>query len=317
PVALVTGITGQDGSLLVERLLAEGYVVHGVVRPGEPGLPPGDAAGLVLHELEITDSDRVIGLLREVAPDEVYNLAGVSSVAASWNAPVETGLVNGVAVASILEGALRVAEDCGRAPAVVQATSAEIFGWPVTAPQDESTPVAPISPYGASKAYAHHLVRTYRARGVRASSCILYNHESTRRPETFVTRKITAGVARIARGEQSGLVMGNLDARRDWGWAPDYVDAIVRAARLGQGDDFVVATGEAHSVADFVSAAFARVGVQDWRPYVSTDPRFARPVDAPELVGDASKARRVLGWAPTVTFGELVARMVEHDLQGA
>jgi len=313
PVALVTGVSGQDGSLLVERLVAEGVAVHGLVRPDDPE-PPAAAPGVTLHEADLSDPGALVALVRRLEPDEVYNLAGLSSVAASWAEPILTAQVNGVAVAALLEGARQVAEARGRSPRVVQASSAEIFGWPDSAPQDEATPVRPVSPYGAAKAYAHHIVGSYRARGVHASSCILYNHESTRRPTTFVTRKITSGVAAVARGEATTLVLGNMDARRDWGWAPDFVDAMVRAARHDEGDDFVIATGQAHSVADFVRVAFACVGIADWRDRVTTDPRFARPVDAPELVGDPSKAARVLGWRPTVTFEEIVRRMVEHDV---
>ena len=182
----------------------------------------------------------------------------------------------------------------------MQASSAEIFGAPPRVPQDETTPLRPLSPYGAAKAYAHHLVGVYRAQGLRACSCVLYNHESPRRPETFVTRKITAGVARIARGLQDELAMGNLDARRDWGWAPDYVQAMVLAARADRGRDYVVATGVSHSVRDFVEAAFLAAGIDDWERRVTLDQRFVRPNDAPELVGDASRARELLGWEPTV-----------------
>jgi GDPmannose 4,6-dehydratase len=196
----------------------------------------------------------------------------------------------------------------------VQASSAEIFGRTSRVPQDETTPVRPLTPYGAAKAYAHHLVGVYRARGLHASSCILYNHESPRRPQTFVTRKISVAAARIARGLQDELAMGNLDARRDWGWAPDYVGAMMSAARDPLGRDYVIATGISHSVRDFVAAAFRAAGISDWEKYVTLDPRFARPSDAPELVGDSTRAREMLGWSPTVTFDEVVTRMVEHDL---
>jgi GDPmannose 4,6-dehydratase len=195
----------------------------------------------------------------------------------------------------------------------VQASSAEIFGN-VGGVQDESTPLAPTSPYGAAKAYAHQLCGLYRSVGVYAVSMVLFNHESPRRPPTFVTRKITQTVALIAQGKASALVLGNLDARRDWGWAPDYVDAMVRAARASTADDYVVATGEAHSVRDFALAAFARVGITDGADRIRVDPALVRPGDPPVLVGDATRARTVLGWAPTVTFEELVGRMVDADL---
>ena len=309
-VALVTGIGGQDGGYLAEQLMADGVQVHGLVREEDrPTLP-----GAVLHVGDLTDRLAVAGLIDEIAPDEIYNLAGISSVARSWQEPVATGEVSGLAVAGLLQAALETSQRLGRPVRVVQAGSAEIFGNPPTSPQDESTPIAPVSPYGAAKAFAHHLVSVYRGAGLFASSVILYNHESPRRPETFVTRKITSTVAAISRGEATELVLGNLDARRDWGWAPDYVDAMVRAARAAEPSDYVIATGEAHSVADFVAAAFARVAVPDWQSYVRVDPAFVRPVDAVELVGNSSRAREKLGWAPTLRFDEIVALMVEADL---
>ncbi len=197
----------------------------------------------------------------------------------------------------------------------VQASSAWIFGNPDRSPQDESTPVRPVSPYGAAKAYAHQLVGVHRASGMAASSCILFNHESPRRPEQFVTRKITAAAARIAKGSDETLELGSLSIRRDWGWAPDYVDAMRRAA--GTPGDYVVATGVAHSIQEFVEFAFARAGIQDWRSRVRVTEEFARPDDAGELVGDATRARDVLGWAPTRTFEEVVAAMVDADLARA
>ena len=314
--ALITGITGQDGSYLGGRLVGEGLPVHGMVRPGD------DAASwvrrshpeIVLHEVDLADDEGVQRLVVGLAPDEIYNLAGISSVAQSWSEPVLTGTLSGTAVASLLAAAWRVQEESGRLVRVVQASSAEIFGWPLTSPQDEATPIHPVSPYGAAKAFGHHLVDVYRGRGLHASACILYNHESPRRPPTFVTRKITREVARIARGDATTLTLGNLDVRRDWGWAPDYVDAMIRAVRHERADDFVVATGVSNSVSDFVRIAFARVGIQDWQDHVELDARFARPVDAPELVGDASKARRELAWQPTVPFEEIVHRMVDHDV---
>ncbi len=197
---------------------------------------------------------------------------------------------------------------------VIQASSAEIFGVPDRAPQDETTSVRPVSPYGAAKAYAHHMARVFRSRGLHAATCILYNHESTLRPPTFVTRKVTMAAARIAHDGGGTLTLGDLSVRRDWGWAPDYVDAMVRAVRHEAPDDFVVATGRTHTVEDFVVAAMRRVGIEDWRAHVTTDPSLVRPAETAEQVGDASKARRVLGWAPTVDFEEIVGRMVEHDV---
>lgn len=311
---LVTGATGQDGSYLVERLLSEGAEVHALVRAGDGAASqlPGE---LTFHTGDLGVGSALEELVAAVQPDEIYNLGGLSSVALSWKEPALTAQISGVAVGHLLQAAHALQERSGRAVRFVQASSAEIWAGAESVPQDETTPVQPVTPYGAAKAYAHHLVGVYRRRGLHASSCILYNHESPRRPETFVTRKITAGVARIARGMQQDLSLGNLDARRDWGWAPDYVDAMIRAGRADAGGDFVVATGVSHTVRDFVAAAFEAAGISDWERYVTVDPRFARPSDAPELVGNAERARRVLGWAPTVAFDDVVRRMVEADLQ--
>jgi GDPmannose 4,6-dehydratase len=313
--ALVTGATGQDGSYLVERLVAEGAEVHALVRseahgPFEFPLPEQ----VHRHLGDLADGAVLESVVTAVAPTEIYNLGGLTSVALSWQEPGLTAQVTGVAVGHLLKAAAEVQDSTGNAVRFVQASSAEIFGHAEQVPQNESTPVAPVTPYGAAKAYAHHLVGVWRARGLHASSCILYNHESPRRPEAFVTRKITMAAARISRGLQDELALGNLDARRDWGWAPDYVAAMVLAARAERPDTYVVATGIAHSVREFVAAAFQAAGISDWEPLVTLDPRFARPSDAPEQVGDATLARTVLGWTPTVGFDEVVARMVEHDL---
>ncbi len=306
---LVTGITGQDGSYLRERLVAQGHDVHGLVRAGEqPHLP-----GVTVHRGDLAEAGAVSAVLRAVEPDVVYNLGGISSVAMSWRKPALTARVSGAAVAEILS-ALRDQQDrTGRPVRFLQASSAEIFGAPTSAPQDETTPLRPVSPYGAAKAFAHQLVQVFRGAGLHASTVILYNHESPRRPESFVTRKITAAAARIAR-EGGTVALGNLDAERDWGWAPDYVDAMVRAVEHDEPGDYVVATGVARSVRDFVRAAFARAGIEDWEAHVEIDPRYFRPNDAPLLVGDAARARAVLGWVPSVTFEEVVSRMVEADL---
>ncbi|SCX51793.1 GDPmannose 4,6-dehydratase [Klenkia marina] len=308
--ALVTGATGQDGSYLVEQLLDEGTEVHAMVREGDGVALP---EGVVRHVGDLTDGAGLEALVADVEPTEVFNLGGLSSVALSWAEPALTAQVTGVAVGHLLKGSWDLQERTGHPVRFVQASSAEVFGW-AGPPQDERTPIAPVTPYGAAKAFAHHLVAVYRRRGLHASSCILFNHESPRRPEAFVTRKITAGVARIVAGQQDELSMGNLDARRDWGWAPDYVDAMVRALRHGTPGEYVVATGASHSVRDFVAAAFAAAGVDRWEHLVTLDPRFARPSDAPEQRGDPSRAAAELGWAPTVPFEELVARMVRHDL---
>lgn len=311
--AFITGISGQDGSYLAERLLAEDVEVHALAHDAEP-LP--DVPGVELHRGDLTAVDEVRALLIDLAPDEVYNLAALSSVARSWEEPDLTARVNGLAAAALLESALLVQEKQGRPVRFVQASSAEIFGEPDRSPQDESTAVRPVNPYGAAKAYAHLMVDVYRRRELHAVSAILYNHESPRRPDQFVTRKITSTVAAIAQGRAGVLALGNLDARRDWGWAPDYVDAMVRAARADVARDYVVATGVGRSVRDFVAAAFARAGVSDWEPLVVVDPEFVRPADPTELVGDATRARTELGWSPTVEFDELVGRMVDADLAG-
>lgn len=309
--ALVTGVTGQDGSYLAERLLADGWEVHGLVRDAHESPTPG----VVAHVGDLASPRTFADLLPAVAPDVVYHLAGVSSVALSWERPSLTAEVTGTAVARLLEACFGPgATAAGPGPRVVLASSAEVFGAVTSSPQDESTPVRPGSPYGAAKAYALHLGGVYRQAGHHVSAAILYNHESPRRPPTFVTRKITSTVAAIARGEADGLHLGRLDARRDWGWAPDHVDALVRMAGAEAPDDYVVATGVGHSVRDFVGAAFAAAGIADWERLVHVDARFVRPVDAVELVGDASRIRDRLGWAPTVPFEEVVARMVRTDL---
>lgn len=311
--ALITGIAGQTGSYLAEGLLARGWEVHGTVRPQDlAGASP--LLGARLHSLDLTDFAAMDGVVQSVEPEVVVNLAAVSSVARSWEDPVETSLLNGTAFAALLASVERSAHG-GREPHVIQASSAEMFGSPSQSPQDEMTIIAPTNPYGASKAFAHHLVGAYRARGFAASSMVLYNHESPRRPEAFVTRKITAGAARVARGEQQRLELGNLDVRRDWGWAPDYAEAIAMVAESRAVDDFVVATGEAHSVREFAVLALSRAGVDRPEELIEVDERFLRPTDAVELVGDASRIRDRLGWRPTRTFEEVVHAMVDADLR--
>ena len=309
--AFVTGIGGQDAGYLAERLLAEGVEVHALAHEQEP---PPEAPGVELHTGDLTRLDEVRALLLDLAPDEVYNLAAISSVARSWDQPDLTALVNGTAAVALMESALQVQDKRGPPVHFVQASSAEIFGQPDVTPQDETTTVRPVNPYGAAKAYAHLSADVYRRRDLHVVSAILYNHESPRRPTTFVTRKITSTVAAIAQGRAERLSLGNLDARRDWGWAPDYVDALVRAARADVPRDFVIATGVSHSVRDFAAAAFHRAGIDDWEGLVNSDPALVRPADPTDLTGDASRARQQLGWAPTVGFEELVGRMVDADL---
>ncbi|MEI7058396.1 GDP-mannose 4,6-dehydratase [Nocardioides sp. CCNWLW239] len=316
PVAFVTGATGQDGSYLCERLLADGVEVHALShQASNPGTPLGAWQSQVhWHDGDLGRLDLLRDLLLEVSPSEVYNLGGISSVAYSWDEPIETAQVTGLGAASLFDAAWRLQESTGSAVRVVQASSAEIFGSPEVSPQNEDTPVRPVSPYGAAKAFAHHLASTYRARGLGVSALVLYNHESPRRPASFVTRKITRGAAAISLGHQSELALGNLDSVRDWGWAPDFVDAMVRANRAAVADDYVIATGQGHSVRDFVAAAFDAVGIDDWERRVRIDPAFFRPSDPAALVGDASKARSVLGWRPTMTFEAMVAAMVDQDV---
>jgi len=316
--ALVTGITGQDGNYLAEQLAAEGTEVHGMVHDADPAGAEFRVRhpGVHLHAGDLADQAGLAQLVRDVEPDELYNLAGISSVAYSWEQPILTAELTGVAAAVLFEAALALQEHTGRRVVCVQASSSEIFGQAARSPQDETTPVRPVSPYGAAKAYAHHMAGVYRGKGLHVSGCILFNHESPRRPETFVTRKITAAAAKIAQDGGGTIRLGNLDARRDWGWAPDYVDAMVRAARHHTADDFVIATGTTHTVAEFAQAALRHAGVGDaWRDHVEVDQALLRPLDATVMVGDASKARRELGWRPTVGFAEIVGRMVDHDVE--
>jgi len=315
PLALVTGITGQTGSYLAEHLLGEGWDVHGIVRDFDDAREELalHAPAATLHTGDLTDGARMAELVARTEPDAVFNLGGISSVAQSWSQPLQTASITGLGVVALLDAAWQLRERVGRRVSFVQASSAEMFGNASELPQTENTPIRPVNPYGAAKAYAHHLVGVYRGRGLEATSCILYNHESPRRPDAFVTRKITKGVAAIATGAATELVLGNLDAVRDWGWAPDYANALAKAATSTPGE-YIIATGEAHTVREFVAAAFAAVGITDWEPLVGQDPAFMRPSDAAALVGDSSRARAALDWAPTKSFAEMVAAMVENDI---
>jgi GDPmannose 4,6-dehydratase len=316
PNALVTGATGQDGGYLVERLLAEGYDVHVLVQTQDEATAQrailGDRGQA--HIGDLVDGSGLAEAIAAAAPDEVYNLAGISSVAFSWDHPELTIQISGVGVVRLMDCLMAWSAQAGAAPRFVQASSAELFGSPDVAPQNEATPIRPVSPYGAAKALAHNMVAVYRSRGLHGSTAILYNHESPRRPPQFVTRKITQAAARIAAGDTEPLVLGSMDVLRDWGWAPDYVDALVRIVRADAPGDFVVATGEAHSIADFVEAAFARVGITNWSAHVRTDAAFVRPADPALQVGDSTLLRTTLGWAPTRTFSEIVGAMVDEDV---
>ncbi len=318
PTALITGITGQDGLYLAELLLAKGYDVHGVIR-GQNN-PKRDLVesllpAVTLHHGDLTDMSSLIRALRDSDPDEVYNLGAVSFVAYSWENAALTTDVTGKGVLTMLES-LRL--HCGDAAGRVrfyQASSSEMFGKVQETPQHERTLLWPRSPYGVSKVFGHYMTINYReSYGMHASSGILFNHESPRRGPEFVTRKISQAVAAIALGRGGDLVLGNLDAERDWGFAGDYVEAMWLMLQQPEPDDYVIATGETHSIREFVDAAFGHVGIDDWAPHVRQDPRFMRPAEVDRLVGDASKAREVLGWKPRVEFAELVAMMVDADI---
>jgi GDPmannose 4,6-dehydratase len=312
--ALITGIGGQDGSYLAELLLDKGYRVVGLVRPGSSRY---ENLAAIEHELELQEADllhqtSLTQALRAAAPNEVYNLAAPSFVPASWDRPVETAEFAAVGATSLLE-AIRTVDPGIR---FYQASSSEIFGEPREVPQSEETPLAPVTPYGVAKAYAHFSARSYRHRyGLFACSGILYNHESPRRPLEFLPRKVAHGVAAIALGLQRELVLGDLDARRDWGYAGDYVDAMWRMLQQDEPDDYVVASGESHSVRELVECAFAHVGLESER-YVRVDPALQRgTAELHRLVGDPSKARAKLEWQPHVDFTQLVHLLVDEDLQ--
>lgn len=270
---------------------------------------------LHLHTGDLRDSELLAALIRDIRPLEIYNLAGKSSVAESWTDPLETVALSGSAVAALLDSAWKLQESMGVPVRFVQASSAEIFGVPAHVPQTERTPISPVSPYGAAKAFGHFLVAAFRARGLHASSSILFNHESPLRPKRFVTRKITSTVARIALGSPEKLMLGSLDISRDWGWAPEYMQALQLMARAAEPGDFVIGTGTMHSIRDFVTLAFAEVGISDWEPLVEVDEDLRRPIDPPAQLADSSKARAELGWQPLVGFEELVSRMVQADLK--
>lgn len=316
PRALITGITGQDGTYLSELLVAGGTEVHGFVLPGDPALPSLRelVPSVVIHDGDLSSMESVQAAINASEPDEIYHLAAAASVAASWENPVLTTDLNGTGSVRVLDAAKRFGDKHGRQPRVLLCSTAEIFGNPAHSPQDEQTPIEPVSPYGAVKAFAHQMAKVSRSHGQHVSTVILYNHESPRRPDTFVTRKITKAAARIALGSTDSLRLGNMSARRDWGFAGDYVEAMVAALRYDQPDDFVIATGISHSIEEFVAAAFTAAGVSDWRAHVQVDDGLLRPNDPADFVGDASKAREFLGWEPHVDFDELVAMMVEADL---
>jgi GDPmannose 4,6-dehydratase len=323
--ALITGITGQDGSYLAELLLAKGYEVHGVIRRAstfntsridhlykDPHLTD---ARMFLHYGDMADANHVRRILDEAQPDEVYNLAAQSHVRVSFDMPIYTTDVDALGTVKLLDALRSHQLASARGVRFYQASSSEMFGKVVETPQTETTPFYPRSPYGAAKVYSYWITVNYReAYGMFACNGILFNHESPRRGETFVTRKITRAVGRIKMGLQSKLYLGNLDARRDWGYAGDFVEAMWRMLQADAPEDYVVATGESRSVREFLEAAFGEVGL-DYRDFVEVDPRYFRPAEVDTLLGDASKAREKLGWVPQVAFGELVRMMVRHDLE--
>jgi GDPmannose 4,6-dehydratase len=321
--ALITGVTGQDGSYLAELLLEKGYEVHGLLRRSSSFStgridhlyqdPHESDVRFFLHYSDLTDSSSLVTWLNRIRPDEVYNLGGQSHVAVSFEMPEFTA-------DAVAMGTLRLLEAIHHADWPVrfyQAGSSEMFGRVAETPQTERTPFHPRSPYAVAKAFAHWMTIHYReAYGIFAVNGILFNHESPRRGETFVTRKVTRGVASIKAGITEKLYLGNLDARRDWGYAPEYVEAMWRMLQQPQPDDYVIATGEMHTVREFVQRAFELVGL-DWQRYVLIDPRYFRPTEVDELRGDASKAADVLGWRPSTKFDALVRVMVEGDLREA
>ena len=317
--AIITGITGQDGSYLAELLLSKGYEVHGFIRRSssfnttridhiyeEPHVPNHR---LILHFADLTDASRLVTLFNEINPDEVYNLAAQSHVRVSFDEPEYTGDTTGLGTTRLLE-AIRSA---GVSPRFYQASSSEMFGA-TPPPQNEDTPFYPRSPYGVAKVYSYWITRNYReAYGLFAVNGILFNHESPRRGGTFVTRKITRAVARIAAGEQSELYMGNLDSVRDWGYAPEYVEAMWRMLQHDEPTDYVVATNTAYTVKDFLRFSFEHVGL-DWEKYVRFDERYLRPTEVDSLVGDSSKAQELLGWTPKIHTPRLAQIMVDADV---
>lgn len=322
--ALITGITGQDGSYLTEFLLAKGYEVHGLIRRASTfntdridhlySDPHNCEARLFLHYGDLTDGTGLRRILERVQPHEVYNLGAQSHVKVSFEQPEYTADVVAVGTLRLLEALRDHIAISGNGVRFYQAGSSEMYGA-APPPQHEQTPYAPRSPYAVSKVAAHYYARNYReAYGMFICNGILFNHESPRRGETFVTRKITRALGRIVLGLQDKLYLGNLDARRDWGYAGDYVEAMWLMLQQDEPVDYVVATGESHSVQEFLAEAF-RVAGLDWHDYVESDPRYFRPSEVPCLLGDATRAREFLAWRPRVTFAELVRMMVEHDLE--
>jgi GDPmannose 4,6-dehydratase len=319
--ALITGITGQDGSYLADLLLEKGYEVHGIIRRASTfntsridhlyADPHIHGVRLFLHYGDLSDSVNLVKLLYDLKPDEIYHLGAQSHVRVSFDIPEYTSDITAVGTIRILE-AIR---ETGIRSCFYQASSSEMYGKVQEVPQTEKTPFWPRSPYGVSKVFSYWATVNYReSYGLRASNGILFNHESPRRGEIFVTRKISRAVAAIKHGLQHELFLGNLDAKRDWGYAPEYVEAMWQILQQTSGDDFVIATGATHTVREFAEAAFAHVDL-DWKKYVKHDPRYERPAEVDILIGDSSKAKKILGWEPKVRFHELVRIMVDADME--
>lgn len=320
--ALITGITGQDGSYLAELLLSKGYTVHGLIRRSSTSNTGridhllsetvSSSLPLYLHYGDLSDAEQITNIIINHHPDEIYNLAAQSHVRVSFDCPAYTGDVTGLGAARILEAIRNSGQDIR----YYQASSSEMFGS-TCPPQSEFSVLHPRSPYGCAKVYAHYLTQNYRE-GYKMFACsgILFNHESPRRGENFVTRKITRGIAAIVAGKQDSLVMGNLDAKRDWGYSPEYVKAMWMMLQKDKPDDYVIGTGESHSVREFLEAAFAYVGL-NWENYVSFDPRFIRPAEVDDLIADTRKSEKVLGWKPKITFEDLMKVMMDADMRAA
>ena len=320
--ALITGVTGQDGSYLAELLVSKGYEVHGLRRRSSTfgterieHLIHGTDPCVELHYGDLSDASGLARLIRQIRPHEIYNLAAQSHVRVSFDQPAYTADVTAVGTLRILEALRDVQDDTGEQIRFYQASSSEMYGKVVETPQKETTPFYPRSPYGVAKVYGHWITVNYReSYDLHASCGILFNHESPRRGETFVTRKITRAAARIKLGMQEKLHLGNLDAKRDWGFAGDYVEAMWLMLQQPQADDYVVATNELHTVREFCELTFSRLGL-DYRDFVEVDPRYFRPAEVDLLLGDATKARTMLDWTPRVSFQELVEMMVDGDLE--
>ncbi len=321
--ALITGITGQDGSYLAELLLSKGYEIHGIIRRSSSFNtsridhiyqdPHIDDSRMTLHYGDLSDPVRLVKLVYDVRPEEVYHLGAQSHVRVSFDIPEYTGDVTGLGTIRLLEAIREAGQE--QKIRFYQASSSELFGQVAEVPQSETTPFHPRSPYGCAKLYAYWCTINYReAYGMHASNGILFNHESPRRGETFVTRKVTRSAARIKLGLQEKLFLGNLEARRDWGYAPDYVEAMWRMLQTDKADDYVIATGETHSIKELCEEAFGLLDL-DWKEYVCHDQRYERPSEVELLIGDPSKAKQILDWSPSVTFHDLVRIMVEHDLK--